>query len=263
VKTAHCDLLIQYALLEAGRQDEFNERELGPIHLVKYVYLGDLAYAERHNGESFTGASWIFYHYGPWAVDVHQRIEPALYEIHAQRTMSSSARYADDVVRWRLTDDDLHAEIERKLPLEVTTKIRRVVRQFGKDTGELLNYVYGTPPMLRARPRAELILHVAEPQPTGYYAPSVAPAPLSARQEKKLKERLANAKKDIAAKLAERRQVRAQRKVATPAPRYDEVYERGVAWLDEMAGEPEGEIKGEAIFDDAVWDSEARGDDRE
>ena len=38
------DLLIQYALAVAG-QNDFGERELGPIHLLKYVYLGDLAHA--------------------------------------------------------------------------------------------------------------------------------------------------------------------------------------------------------------------------
>ncbi len=49
------DHVIQLALLVAGREDDPFDRELGPIHLIKYVYLADLAYAERHGGETYTG----------------------------------------------------------------------------------------------------------------------------------------------------------------------------------------------------------------
>jgi len=36
------DLLLKYILAAAGQEDPGN-REVGPIHLVKYVYLADLA----------------------------------------------------------------------------------------------------------------------------------------------------------------------------------------------------------------------------
>jgi hypothetical protein len=36
------DLLLKYILAAAGLEDLGN-REVGPIHLVKYVYLSDLA----------------------------------------------------------------------------------------------------------------------------------------------------------------------------------------------------------------------------
>ena len=38
-------LVVQFALLTAGEEDQQHERQLGPIHLLKYVYLADLAYA--------------------------------------------------------------------------------------------------------------------------------------------------------------------------------------------------------------------------
>lgn len=72
------DKIIQFALLVAGEEDDFRDRQLGPIHLIKYVYLADLAYAKHHDGETFTGAKWQFYKFGPWAQEVNQRIEPAL-----------------------------------------------------------------------------------------------------------------------------------------------------------------------------------------
>lgn len=259
---SRCDQVIQFVLLEAGRQDDFMDRDLGPIHLLKYVYLADLAHAERQGGESFTGAGWTFYNYGPWAAEVYQRIEPALEAIHAQRQVISSTRYEDDFVRWRLTDDELHAELERALPHSVTGTIRRCVHQFGKDTGELLNHVYTTRPMRNAAPGSELVLFVAEPTQHATAPTSSAPAP-SVRQEKKRKERVAKAKESIKAKLAARRAAREKRTPVAEAPRYDDVFEQGLAWLDEVAGSPEQEIQGEAQFDDEVWDSETRGDDRE
>jgi hypothetical protein len=36
------DLLLKYILAIAGRED-YGNREVGPIHLIKYVYLADLA----------------------------------------------------------------------------------------------------------------------------------------------------------------------------------------------------------------------------
>ena len=49
------DLLLKYILPAAGQED-FGNQEVGPIHLIKYVYLADLAFAERHRGGTFAGA---------------------------------------------------------------------------------------------------------------------------------------------------------------------------------------------------------------
>jgi hypothetical protein len=50
------DHVIQLAVLVAGREDDPFDRELGPIHLIKYVYLADLAHAERHGGRRTRGS---------------------------------------------------------------------------------------------------------------------------------------------------------------------------------------------------------------
>jgi hypothetical protein len=44
------DLLIKYIFAAAGQED-YAYREVRPIHLVKYVYCADLAFAEKHGGE--------------------------------------------------------------------------------------------------------------------------------------------------------------------------------------------------------------------
>ena len=72
-------------------------------------------HAERRQGETFTSAQWTFHHYGPWAQEVHQRIEPALVAIDADKQLISAPKYDDDVVRWRKRDDRLYEQLEREL----------------------------------------------------------------------------------------------------------------------------------------------------
>lgn len=77
--------VLQYALFVAGRSDDRFDRELGPIHLIKYVYLVDLDYAKFNNGQTFTGVDWVFHHFGPWSVDVFQQLDDALAEVGAKK----------------------------------------------------------------------------------------------------------------------------------------------------------------------------------
>ena len=37
--------ILRYAVAVASGEDDFRRRELGPIHLIKYLYLADLAHA--------------------------------------------------------------------------------------------------------------------------------------------------------------------------------------------------------------------------
>src|SRR5260370_3431635 len=99
------DRLLQYVLVVAAEEDDWRDRELGPIHFLKYAYLGDLAYATRHDGQSFTGAKWQFYHFGPWEAQVHDRIEPALSAMVANKKTLQNARYDSDFSRVALQLD--------------------------------------------------------------------------------------------------------------------------------------------------------------
>ena len=98
--TNKIDNIILFLFLEANRQDDPSDRELGPIHLVKYVYLADLAYSEYHNGETYSGASWKFHNFGPWAVEVYDRIEIVVEKAGANKKLISNPRYEDDFVRY-------------------------------------------------------------------------------------------------------------------------------------------------------------------
>lgn len=159
-KTKEVDRLLQFILATAGREDDFRERELGPIHLIKYLYLADLAYAEEHDGETYTGIRWKFHHFGPWSTQAYERIEPALREIGATcKTLPS--KYEEDMVRWTIRDDDLYRRLWDELPNEVARSVRKYVHQFDGITEDLLHFVYNTVPMLKGRPGSLLDMTAA------------------------------------------------------------------------------------------------------
>jgi hypothetical protein len=230
------DLLLQYALLVAGEEDRPFDRELGPIHLLKYVYLGDLAFARRNGGETYTGVRWRFHHFGPWSPAVHDRIAPALQAIGADvRQFESDYEERADWFRWSVRRDDYVADVEGKLPATITLKVRPLIREFGKDTSKLLDYVYRTPPMLGAAPGENLDFQLAatavsrtERSDTKLRLESVPATKL-----RRFKEKMAAIQNSAAARLTQR--VRLINPVK--APRYDEIYSDGLRWLDELGGE--------------------------
>jgi hypothetical protein len=150
------------------------DQELGPIHLLKYTYLADLAHATAKGGEIYTGAPWQFYDFGPWSPAVLDRVEPALLSAGADRKVITGARYGDFVRYW-LQDERLLDRLDYQLPGSVVSAVRWAVREFGSDTPSLLRHVYLTPPMLRAAPR-ELLDFTARAGYRDTGRPSPAPA---------------------------------------------------------------------------------------
>lgn len=253
------DHLLQYVLVRAAQEDDWRDRELGPIHLLKYAYLADWAYAERHDGQTFTGAAWQFYHFGPWHVTVHDRIEPALAEIHADKRIVRNARYDDDLVRFTCAGhvDRLRDELENQLPAGVARAVAHAVHEFGGNTAALLRHVYLTPPMVRAAPGEILVF--APPTPAGPEAALAGAATaLTAKERKRKSEALSALKETVRERLAQR--VADRCPAVSPPPRYDEVFAAGTEWLDVIAGEPVEHAQGELTVSPDVWKSAARGD---
>ncbi len=257
VYTDKIDLIFQYILSVAG-QDDWHSGELGMIHLIKYAYLGDLSYAEYHNGETFTGIPWRFHYYGPWSQEIYLRIEPALTNINAQKRVFHSSAYDRDFCRWSIHDDRLYDELEHKIDVGVAGTIQKYVHRFGQDTAGLLHYVYQTVPMLRAAPGEfldfSLIIKDADfcHKDTALFEDTI-----TARQEKKRKKLFAELKDRLNSRLDN--ELKKPEHKPTP-PRYDDVFFEGVRYLDSLAGESLEPLEYTAVFPDEIWKSKARFD---
>jgi hypothetical protein len=255
------DTLLKFALAAAAQEDGW-KRQLGPIHLVKYAYIGDLAHAERRGGETYTGAPWRFHHFGPWTNDVFTRIAPVVADVRAVENRYPNAKAEDDIVRWEIDEEDadrLFLQTEILLPSEVYSAVKGAVHQFGADTSALLEFVYLTRPMLRAAPGEPLDFHVdAEPELAAPPAPSAAPA-MTVKRKRERKAKLEDMRERFRRHLAQRL-ASSEMAPPDPPPRYDEAFAEGQRWLDKLAGGRIEPSRGTLIFSDAVWKSGARRD---
>ena len=257
INSKHVDLILQYALLIAGEEDDYIDQQLGPIHLIKYVYLADLFHARRNNGVTFTGTDWQFYKFGPWSQSVNERIDPALTAINANK-QSFPSDYDDksDWFRWHFQNSYLLKEKENALPACITMHLKREIHKFGKDTPNLLDFVYQTKPMLAAAPNEllDFSLVVEEPINTDIDTPELRFESLSVKKKKKFKEQMRCLQEKLKDKTSKKP------KLINPVsnPRYDQVYEEGIAWLDKLAGQQITSGENIVEFSDECWHSNTR-----
>jgi hypothetical protein len=253
------DILIQYSLALASQEDDFKSRSLGPIHLVKYVYLADLIHAER-KGETFTGVNWQFYKFGPWSPEVFSRIDPALAAIGAEKKTLPSAFSEDDYYRYAIQHEPTPEMLEKNIPVIILGKLKKYVHEFSSDTPALLHHVYLTKPMLTAAPGELLDFSTLRQHSIADEIGRLPEEALSNKAKKRRAEHIRSIKASVQERLAERIQ---KKKVApkgyTP-PRYDEVFEQGQSWLESLAGEPIKEKEGEVRFPEEIWKSQFRYD---
>ena len=257
--TAKIDTLLQYILAVAAEND-FGERELGPIHLIKYLYLADLDYASRHQGKTYTGIEWQFYRFGPWSLELYSLMEPALSAMGANKRTIYSDKFPD-YDRWSLSDSALIRQLEEQIEVQVALAIKYAVHKYGPDTETLLHDVYQTKPMLCAAPKEYLDFTKAVTEPFSSNGEMEKnEKELSIKQQKKRKAKLDSIKEGFQAKLAEKKKQRERQKSVQPSPRYDNVFFEGVETLEKLAGEeiPLGKIT--CSFSDEFWKSKARYD---
>lgn len=224
--------LIRYILTEASQDEDWRFRELGPIHIIKYMYLADMYYAVKNDGETFTGINWEFYHFGPWSLDLYKEIPNAVNMIGGE-TRTFESPYDKDGVRFSLKGDVLE-DSSKRVPLPIVFLLRRDIRNYGNATNDLLHYVYTTLPMTNAVPGAFLDFNQVACLQKKSTKPE-SPPKLTARAKKKRKQSIINIREKIAKKRAEKN----KKRIKPSPPRYDEVFFQGVMELDsEFVHEP-------------------------
>ena len=143
----------------------------------------------------------------------------------------------------------------KELNVLVWAAIRRFVKKFGNDTASLLKYVYSTRPMLKAAPGEILDFTLADFETKSRSElPEIEKAKtISAKKRNALKE-------NIRSRLVEKEKEE-RLEYVTVTPVYDEVYFKGVEWLDSLAGPPVEDIEGELEFPNEIWKMPGRADE--
>jgi hypothetical protein len=224
---------------------------IGRTQLVKLVYLGDLAFAATHNGQTFTGLDWRFLHFGPWAPEL-ERIPAVAASVGAAVVRRLHSDTETEHEGWDGTHVALSAEVRKAVPVDFKVAVERSVRTFRGDTAALLDHVYRTQPMLSASPRGRLDFGTAVRRPL---APTAEP--VSAKQQKKRDE----VGRRLGARIAEARRLGAPgaQAASRPVVTYDEDYAAVESALSE--GEAPLAFRGVLRFTDEFWSTGWRGAD--
>jgi hypothetical protein len=256
------DDLIAFILATAARDDDWHRRSLGMIHLLKYAYLADMYVAEAGH-PVFTGASWRFHHFGPWDAALFERIERTVNRMPGAQPVDIPNRFGDDRRHWMLAvDEEEYDEIRRRVPSSVRVRLPQDIRNCANVTEAVLDRVYKTQPMLIAAPGQLLQFEarvVGEAPPPAYGADDERQ--MAVKRKKKLQKAKEGLRGLLDAWRAERASLE-KGEAVHPAPRYDEVFVEGTAWLDSLAAGESGPLtegRGTLVIDDSVWHSPGRG----
>lgn len=261
MNTQRVNAILAQVLLSAEDIDPYTIPGMGPIHFIKYIYLTDLFHAEHNQGGSFTDTTWRFHHYGPWDVTLYDHLENGLYALGATKNTIPPQYGVDDCIRWIIGDREKTVECaSQELCAEYAHYIDSQVKIFGNSTPKLLDYVYKTPPMLKAAPDELLSF-----EPTGFFIKKhshITENTSNKRtddEERKYQIWLADAQKFLAEKADEIRRNR-QPPRPIPPPRYDKVFFDGMMAMDEpeIPMLPIGQYT--VTIDDSIWKSKARND---
>lgn len=258
--------LVAFAIAEASRQDR--RVSLGPIHLVKYLYLADWEYAKDHGGESLTGLPWKFFHFGPYCDALEDEIEQAANQFTGGQTSYLSKKFGREFKRWEADSEDASVDeayyaLEQQLPPAVVITIKRMVKEYGNDTNPLLHATYSTMPMRIAAPGELLDFRAAlqtECLPTDQSEDSLhfralpTQEGLSKTQQRKRAEAF-----ELIKQRMESARLRSKNETTLifPEPLIDDVFWNGLAWLDQDVVLPE-RMNCQLKIDSSLWHSEER-----
>ncbi|XOF35298.1 MAG: hypothetical protein ACL93V_08445 [Candidatus Electrothrix sp. YB6] len=258
MNTLRIQSLVQYILAEAAQAEDWSNRELGPIHIIKYLYLADMYYAMEKDGDTYTDIDWQFYHFGPWNLELYKEKIPQSIENIGADTRNFESQYNQDGVRWS-SKNAQYDEVVKCVPSQILFRLRKDIQNYGAATFDLLHYVYATEPMRSTAPNEFIDFGIFLNRKKQIQSTEIDSISLSKRKQKKLKEKMRNLKELNKAKLAEKKRNALVKPPITP--RYDDVYTEGIEWLESLAGPKIIQGKQNAVFSNSIWKSPARKGD--
>lgn len=120
--------------------------------LTKFVYLTDVYFARRHEGNTFTGLEWKFLHFGPYSYAFQESLKNKQIKNVSIEEGESQAENPFTLVK-PVESASLEAMEDTNLGIGITSVIERNVKSYSRNLNSLLQYVYfDTEPMDNATP---------------------------------------------------------------------------------------------------------------
>lgn len=124
---------------------------IGKTHLVKFLYLVEVEYF-RLARQRLTDVQWLFYYYGPYALELEEVLAQPEFEKTEFTTQNGK-----EFVRYRVAEQV--RDYKTSLDARLTLMIKRIVGDWkDKSLPELLDYVYfETEPMQAVKKRGDVL----------------------------------------------------------------------------------------------------------
>ena len=169
------NILLQI-LIEASEKGT----SVGKTQLVKLLYLAEVEHY-GNTGQRLTDLKWLFYHYGPYALELDKILAQPEFEKTEIRTQGNK-----DFILFRVAER--MTPYEQKMDPKVSLLIKKIVGQWkDKPLEELLDHVYfETEPMETVKQRGD-VLDFSTIKPESEIPP-VIPLKASKEAEKKVAE---------------------------------------------------------------------------
>lgn len=146
--------ILTQALLNFAKEQGFGGLTL--TTLTKLIYLADVYYARKNNGETFSGADWKFHHFGPYSYQLSEAIEKKIKGVQVEAGETRDQGHAFKLIKF--SDYGKTATMQdTNLGIGITSTIQSDLKKFNGNLNALLEHVYfHTEPMEGATPGDKL-----------------------------------------------------------------------------------------------------------
>jgi len=141
--------LVKSIVLYLVDQLRDNDSPISTIRIIKFLYLLDLEYYNRHY-ETFTGIDWVHYKYGPYFYSWPTIVNEIGYRLSVEEVTTERG----DGFTYKV---DEPYKIDDKVSFGVQSMINRIVKQWGDENlEEILDYVYSSLPVKHSQLNEEI-----------------------------------------------------------------------------------------------------------
>ncbi len=138
-------------LLQILEESSIQHKSFGKTQLIKLLYLAEVEYYRNCN-QRLTDLNWLFYHYGPYALELEDILSDKVFEQTKIKTQDEK-----DFILFKVAEG--LSRYKSEVDTKVSLIIKKIVGQWkDKSLEDLLDYVYyETEPMEAVDKRGDVL----------------------------------------------------------------------------------------------------------